>query len=689
MKAFKWIPLTVIIACTGAADEGMWLFTQPPKTMLRERHGFELTDAWLEHVQRAAVRFGGGSGSFVSEDGLLISNHHVGRGSIEKLSTAQRNLLRDGFHARTLAEELKCLDLEIGVLQSIEDVTARVNAAVPAGVDAAAAFAARRAIIAAIEKESLSQTGLRSDVVTLWQGAAYQLHRYKRYTDVRLVFAPEQQIAFFGGDPDNFEFPRCNLDICFFRAYENGQPAKTEHFLRFNTAGPREGELIFVAGHPGRTGRLLTVAELEALRDVTLPFNLLAGARSEVLLANWSERSVENARRARGALFGVQNGRKATEGRLAGLLDPELMSAKVRAEAEFKARLAGKPDSADALAAYARIAAATKTLSAQTRRNALIEGGRGFQCESFRIARTLLRAGDERPKPNGARLREFSDANRVSLELGLFSPKPIYTDLEILTLGDSLTFLAGELGATDSLVQAVLAGQSPRERAAALVLGTQVREGATRQRLYDGGADAVAAANDPMIELARCVDAEARTLREVSEVQGEIKVQAHAVIARARNTISGTTGYPDATSSLRLAFGVVTGYEEAGKAVPALTTFGSLFAKAAEMKNQPPYDLPASWTKRRTRLSVQTPFNFVCTADIIGGNSGSPVINRAGEFVGIIFDGNLQSLPWDYAFSEKQGRAVSVDSASIIASLDRVYGAKELTKELVTGRRAR
>ena len=687
MRAFKWIPLTALVACTAVADEGMWLFTQPPRAILRKRHGFELTDAWLEHVQRAAVRFGGGSGSFVSEDGLLISNHHVGSGSIEKLSTAQRNLLHDGFRAHTLAEEIKCLDLEIGVLQSIEDVTTRVNAAVPAGVDAAAAFAARRAVIAAIEKESLNQPGLRSDVVTLWQGAAYHLYRYKRYTDVRLVFAPEQQIAFFGGDPDNFEFPRYNLDICLFRAYENGQPAKTEHFLRFNTAGPREGELVFVAGHPGRTGRLLTVAELEALRDVSLPFNLLASARSEVLLANWSQRSVENARRARGALFGVQNGRKATEGRLAGLLGPELMTTKIRAEADFKARLAGKPEFADALAAYDRIAAATKLLGAQTRRNVLIEGGRGFQCESFRIARTLLRAGDERPKPNGTRLREFSDANRVSLELGLFSPKPIYTDLEILTLGDSLTFLAGELGASDPLVQAVLAGQSPRERAAALVLGTQIRDVATRRRLYDGGADAVAAAHDPMIELTRRVDAEALALREVSEAQGEIKVQAHAVIARARNTISGTTDYPDATSSLRLAFGLVKGYQEAGKAVPAFTTFSSLFEKAAEMKNQPPYDLPASWVKRRSRLSAQTPFNFVSTADIIGGNSGSPVINRVGEFVGIIFDGNLQSLPWDYAFSEKQGRATSVDSASILAALDRVYGAKELAKELVTGHR--
>ncbi len=685
--------LTCLFAAAFAflvsADEGMWLFNQPPRQLLREQHQFDATEAWLGHLQRAAVRFGGASGSFVSEDGLLISNHHVGADSIQKLSSPERNLLRDGFHARALAEEIKCLDLEISVLQSIEDVTARVNASVSKDATPEAAFAARRNAIATIEKESLEATGLRSDVVTLWQGGAYHLYRSKRYTDVRLVFAPEQQIAYYGGDPDNFEFPRYDLDICLLRAYENGQPAKTRDFLRFSPRGVADGELVFVPGHPGRTDRLLTVAEFAQLRDQSLPRRLNSLYRLEVLLANWSARSTENARRARRALLGVQNGRKAIEGRLAGLLDPDLFGAKTRTETTFKARLADRFDCAEALAAYNRIAEATRTLAAQAERSGLLEGGQGFNCESFRIARTLLRAGAERPKPNGERLREFADSGRVSLELSLFSAKPIYTDLEILTLADSLTFLTTELGEADPLIQSVLAGKSPRERAAELINGTQVRDVAFRRRLYEGGAAAVTAANDPMIELVRLVDADARALRKVSDEQNEAKQQAHAAIARARNVLLGTEGYPDATGTLRLTFGTVKGYEAEGQPVSAFTTLNGLYAKAAEMKNQPPFDLPPQWAKRKARLNLKTPMNFVSTCDIIGGNSGSPVVNRAGEFVGIIFDGNLQSLPWDYAFNDKQGRATSVHSAAILEALNKVYGAKELARELVSGRRGK
>lgn len=690
MKLSLFATLFCVFGLALCADEGMWLFNQPPPQILRQRYQFDATDSWLEHLQKSSVRFNsGGSGSFVSEDGLLISNHHVGADALQKLSTKEKNYLHDGFYARTPAQEVKCLDLELNVLQSIEDVTAHINAAVPKDTDAATAFAARRKVIAEVEKESLDRTGLRSDVVTLWQGGAYHLCRFKRYTDVRLVFAPEQQIAFYGGDPDNFEFPRHDLDICLFRAYEDGQPVKVKDFLRFSATGARDGEVIFVSGHPGRTGRLLTVAELENLRDQALPFRLSNLKRLEVLLGNWSARSEENARRAKDEYFGVQNSRKAVDGKLAGLLDPDLFSAKTKAEAEFKAKLAGKEGFADALAAYDKIAAATKILAAQATRAALLEAGLAFNCESFGIARTLLRAGDERPKPNGDRLREFSDSGKASLELALFSAKPIYTDLEILTLADSLTFLAGQLGVSDPLVQKILGAKSPRDRAVALINGTKVRDVAFRKRLYDGGASTVSGTTDPMIELARLVDEDARALRKVAEDQGETKQQAHAAISRARNTVLGTTGYPDATFTLRLAFGVVKGYEEDGKPVSAFTTLGSLYERAKEMKNQPPFDLPPLWEKRKSRLDLKTPYNFVSTADIIGGNSGSPVVNRAGEFVGIIFDGNLQSLPWDYVFSDKQGRATSVHSAAILEALNKVYGAKEVARELVNGRRSK
>jgi hypothetical protein len=690
MKLLLALTMACLLTLAARGDEGMWLFNQPPRELLRERYQFDATDAWLEHLQKSSVRFNsGGSGSFVSEDGLLISNHHVGADSLQKLSTRQKNYLHDGFHARTAAEEIKCLDLELNVLDSIEDVTGRVNAAVPKEADSGKAFAARRKIIAEIEKESLDRTGLRSDVVTLWQGGAYHLYRYKRYTDVRLVFAPEQQIAFYGGDPDNFEFPRYDLDICLFRAYENGRPAKVKNFLRFSPAGARDGDLVFVSGHPGHTSRLLTVAELQELRDQALPFRLSSLKRLEVLLGNWSARSEENARRARKELFGVQNGRKALDGRLAGLLDPDLFTPKAKTEADFKAQLAGKSEFADALVAYDNIAEATQILAAQAVRSALLEGGQAFNCESFRIARTLLRAGEERPKPNGDRLREFSESSKVSLELGLFSEKPIYTDLEILNLTDSLTFLAGQFGATNRLVQQVLAGKSPRDRAVELINGTKVRDVAFRKRLYEGGASAVSAANDPMIDLARLVDPDARALRKVSDEEGEAKQQAHAAIARARNALLGTAGYPDATFTLRLAFGTVKGYEEDGKPVAPFTTLGGLYARAKEMKNQPPFELPLSWEKRKSSLKLATPFDFVSTCDIIGGNSGSPVVNRAGEFVGIIFDGNLQSLPWDYAFNDKQGRATSVSSPSILEALNKVYDAGELARELTNGRQSR
>jgi hypothetical protein len=670
------------------ADEGMWLFNQPPREILRERYQFDPTDAWLEHLQKASVHIGA-SASFVSEDGLLISNHHVGAGSLQKLSTEKKNYLRDGFYAPTLDKEMKCLDLEIDVLQSIEDVSARVNAAIPKDADPAAAFAARRKVIADIEKESLDKTGLRSDVVTLWQGGTYQLYCYKRYTDVRIVFAPEQQAAFFGGDPDNFEFPRYDLDICLFRAYENGKPAVTKDFLKFSPTGPRDGELVFVSGHPGSTSRLLTMAELDNLRDQSLPYRLSWLKCKEVLLGNWSVRAEENARRAKEYFFSVQNSRKALDGRLAGLLDPQLMDKKISDEQAFKAQLAGKSEFADALAAYDKIAEVTKTLAAQADHFALLERGDGFDCDGFRTARTLLRAGEERPKPNGDRLREFSDANKASLELNLFSPRPIYTDLEILTLSDSLTFFATQLGGDDPLVQKVLAGKSPHERAVQLINGTKVRDVAFRKKLYDGGASAVDAANDPMIELARLIDPEARALRKVADEQNEIKQQAHAAIARAANALLGTGGsrYPDATGTLRLSFGTVKGYEEDGQAVPAFTTFAGLYERANTMKERPPFDLPARWEAGRKRLNLKTPLDFVSTCDIIGGNSGSPVINRAGEFVGIIFDGNLQSLPWDYAFDDQQGRATSVDSAAILEGLDKIYHAKALVRELLDGKR--
>ncbi len=670
------------------ADEGMWLFNDPPKKLLKQRYGFDVTDAWMEHVQKSSVRFNsGGSGEVVSEDGLIMSNHHVGADALQKLSDKDHDYLKNGFHARTLAEEKQAKDLELNILMSIEDVTARVNAAVKPGLSDEAAFKARRAVIAGIEKESQDKTGLRSDVVTLYQGGLYHLYRFKRYTDVRLVFAPEQQIAFYGGDPDNFEYPRFDLDISFFRAYENGKPAKFQHYLKWGR-GTAENDLVFVSGHPGRTSRLLTMDELVYVRDYRLPKTLGRLHRLEVLLTAYSGRSQENARRAKDELFGVQNSRKANQGRIEGLLDPAVMATKAANEKKLRDAVAASAEFEQARDAWDRIAAAQKVIADNARVFNLIEAGTAFNSDLFGIARTLLRAAEERPKPNGERLREFSDSGRESLELQLFSDKPIYNDLEELQLADSLTYLAEELGVTNSLAQQILAGKSPRDRAAQLINGTKVHDVAFRKRLYEGGAAAVTAARDPMIELARVVDGEARALRKIMETQGEAKQQAHAKIAKPRFALEGTRNYPDATFTLRLAYGTVKGYKEGGKSIPAHTTFAGLYERAAEQQYRPPFDLPKIWLDRKRRLDLKTPFNFVSTADIIGGNSGSPVIDRGGELVGIIFDGNIQSLVLDFIYTDEVARAVSVDTRGILEALRKVYDAKNVVTELNIGKRA-
>lgn len=470
------------IAVSGSfADEGMWLYTDPPRAQLKERHGFDVTDLWLEHLQKSSVRFNsGGSGAFISEDGLILSNHHVGAETLQKVSTKENDYLRKGFYAATLAEEIQAPDLELNVLMGIEDVTARVSAAVTPGASDEDSFKQRRAVMAAIEKESKDKSGERSDVVTLYQGGRYHLYRFKRYTDVRVVFAPEQQIAFFGGDPDNFEYPRFDLDVCFFRAYEDGKPAKIQHYLKWSQAGTGEGDLVFVSGHPGRTSRLFTTAELEYVRDVEFPRRLQRLFRMEVVLGSYSERSQENARRAKDELFGVQNSRKALMGGLAGLLDPEMMGKKAAEEKALREKIAAREDLEGALAAYDRIAAAQKIIAENARPYYLLEGGGAFNSELFHVARTLLRAAEEQSRPNGDRLREFTEAGRESLELDLFSDKPIYPDLEELNLTDSLTYLAEEMGVTSPLVQKVLAGKSPKARAAQLIEGTQMRDVAFR-----------------------------------------------------------------------------------------------------------------------------------------------------------------------------------------------------------------
>ena len=685
--------MLVATAISSRADEGMWLFNNPPLKQLKEKYQFEPTPQWLEHLQKASVRFNsGGSGSFVSANGLCITNHHVGADALQKASSKQHNYLKEGFYAKTNAEEIKCADLELNVLISIEDVTAQVNAAVKPGMSPEVAGKARENAIAQIEKESKDKTGLRSDVVTLYQGGLYHLYCYKRYDDVRIVFAPEQQMAFYGGDPDNFEYPRFDLDICIFRAYENGEPAKIEHYLKWNSSGPSDGELTFVSGSPGRTDRQLTVDELADRRDREVPTWLQMFNRREVLLIAWGQRSFENARRAREDLYGDQNNRKRYDGYVAALYDPEIWRAIDAREKKLRDAISRDPKLKSTTGAYDRIKKAQAELVKIAPRYDYLEqerpvsvgyrSPRAFYSTLFKYARLLTRAIDERAKPNGERIAAFRDSAKESLELELFSTEPVHDDYEILRLTDSLTDFAEKFGGNDSLVKQVLAGKSPHARAVELVSGTKLRDVEFRKDLYAKNAAALQAAHDPMLDLARMIDAPAREARKAHETQEEIKRQAYAEVAKAWFAIEGTNKYPDATFTLRLSYGKVLGYEEDGKQIPPFTDFAGFYQRAGEHDNLPPFDLPQRWIERKAQLNLATKFNFVSDADIIGGNSGSPVVNKANEFVGIIFDGNIQSLVLDCIFSDKQARAVSVDSAAISEALRKVYDAGPLADEL-------
>ena len=691
--------VSVVVAClisvatATRADEGMWLFSAPPLKQIKQKYQFEPTPQWLEHLQKASVRFNsGGSGSFVSANGLVITNHHVGADTLQKISDEKHNYLRDGFYASTQANEIKSADLELNVLMSIEDVTARVNGAVKSGMPPDQASAARGNAIAQIEKESKEKTGLRSNVVTLYQGGAYHLYRYKRYDDIRLVFAPEQQMAFFGGDPDNFEYPRFDLDICFFRVYENGQPARIGNFLKFNPHGPSDGELTFVSGSPAKTDRQLTLDELADMRDRFLPYLLRMFNRREVVGTAYSERSFENARKAHDDLLGDQNNRKRYDGYLAGMLDPQIGSALQSREQKLRDAIARDPKLRSTGTAYERIknaqAAIAKNaplynyLELERPKTTAYRPPRAFVGNLFKYARLLVRAVDERAKPNGERIPEFRDSAGDSLELELFSAEPIYDDYEIVRLTDSLTDFASQFGADDPLVQKVLAGKSPHARAVEVVSGSKLKDVTVRKDLYGKDDAALQAAHDPMIDLARLVDAPAREARKTYDAQEEIKKQAYSEIAKARFAIEGASKYPDATFTLRLSYGTVRGYEQDGKQIPAFTDFAGLYQRSAEHDNKPPFDLPQRWIDKKANLNLSTHFNFVSDADIIGGNSGSPVVNKAGEFIGIIFDGNIQSLVLDCIYTDTQARAVSVDSAAISEALRKVYEASALADDL-------
>jgi hypothetical protein len=662
--------------CSAAlAEEGMWLPNAIPAVELKSKYGFEASPAALEHLQKSAVRFStGGSGSIVSPNGLVMTNHHVGSDMLAKLSTPERDLLKTGFLAKDRGEELRCPDLELNVLWSIEDVTDRVIGAAKGAAHTAAAGAAKRKEIARIEDESEKSTGLTSEVVTLYQGGKYHLYRYRTYRDVKLVFAPETAIAFFGGDADNFEFPRYDLDCCFFRIYEDGKPLAPEHYLSWDADGAKEGELVFTWGHPGSTNRLYTADHVAFMRDVEEPMGLKRLWRNEVKLTTFMGRGAENARIAREDFFGTQNGRKASQGLLDALQDPAMVAAKRADEDALLKRLAGKPEAKDfedgremvraSLEAWKRLAPDYFALERRMRAGTLAS-----------VARTLLRMKAEDAKPSAERLPEFGDANRESLEAMLYSPAPVYPQLEIERMTSMLSGLAEERGLDDALVRKLLDGKSPRARATELVRGTKLADVAARRNPD---------MNDPMIRFMASIDDQARDARKAWEDQVDAPQKiAYGEIAAARFAAFGDSVYPDATFTLRMSYGTVKGWTaEDGTKVPAFTTIGGTFERAAERAGDPAFELPKSWLDAKSRLDGNVPFNFVSTNDIIGGNSGSPIVDADGEVVGLIFDGNLDSLAGDVVFDGTRNRATSVDARGMLEAMRKIYGAGALADEL-------
>ena len=681
----------LVLGPMGRADEGMWLFNAFPKDKVKAKYGFEPSQQWLDHVRLGSVRFNnGGSGSFVSADGLTFTNHHVGAVCVHQLSTHGHDYMKEGFYAKTQAEEARCPDLELNELVGIEDVTSKIKDAAKPDMSSAEAGQAQRAAMSRVEKECAGSTGLRCDVVMFYSGEVYNLYKYKKYTDVRLVFAPEFDIAFFGGDPDNFTYPRYDLDITFFRVYENNKPAHIEHYLRWSPTGVKVNELIFVSGHPGSTGRQKTITQLEFLRDIDYPSRLETYKRRIALLLTFGNESEENARIAKEELFGYQNSFKAITGYLEPLKNSEVIAAKQADEAKQEAAFKANSKNKDTANPWKEI---SDSISEEKRFYlplSFIEKNRGFNTELAYYARWIVRAAEEKTKPNEKRLREYRDSALPSLEQELFSSAPIYESLDTVTLADSLAQMQEALGADNPVVKQVLNSQSPADAAKSLIEGTKLDDVSVRKQLYEGGTAAVQASTDPLIVLMRTIDPAARELRKQYDDQVDaVEKRAGAKIARTRFAHSGYDQAPDATFTLRLSYGAVKGYEENGKKIPCFTELGGAYQHASENGDKPPYQLPDSWMKSKLKLKLDTPLDYVSTADIIGGNSGSPTVNKKGEVVGIIFDGNIQSLEWNFIYADKQARAVHVASGGIVEALRQIYGATALVDELTGSKTAK
>ena len=675
--------LAAVLLCPVIpADEGMWTFDNPPLKQLKEKYNFTPTQKWLDHLRLSSVRLNdGGSGSFVSPHGLLLTNHHVALGQLQKNSSADHDYVRDGFYAATPEEEMKSPDLEVNVLVSTENVTERVNAAVKGAKSPEEEFAKRKAVIADIERESTDKTGLRSDVVTLYAGGEYWLYRYKKYTDVRLVFAVEQQTAFYGGDPDNFTYPRYDLDMALFRVYENGKPIDSKDYLKWNPKGAGDGELVFVSGNPGGTERLVTYSYLVSLRDDTLASIITLLKNRIAVLKDYAARGPEQSRQATTLIFGLENSRKVFEGRRDGLQDKNLMEKKRKEDEEFQEKVNANPEWKKE---YSSAWSLEEEALQKARPRIKQQFFRSTDSQLSLLATQIVTYVAEIKKPDGERLPGFHDSQLDSLKQRLFSPAPIYPEMEIARMTGALELDVKELGADDAFLKAVLDGRSPKEAANYLVGGTKVADPAFRKSLVEGGQAAVDASTDPMIAMARRIDPIRREQIKWFETNVQsVQQRSGELLGKARFAVYGKNTYPDATFTLRLSYGQVLGYPMNGTVAPYKTTFYGLYDRAASFDYKVPFDLPKRYVDGKDKLDLSTPFNFVTTNDIIGGNSGSPVVNREGDIVGLIFDGNIESLVGDFVYDSYQNRAVAVHTGGMTEALKKLYGAQKLVDEMM------
>jgi len=679
--------VAVAFGTASRADEGFWTYNSIPKAAIKAKYGFDATDAWLNHLQLATVRFGGGTGSIVSPDGLVLTNWHIGQGIAQRFSTPEKDLVKNGFLAATQADEIKIPGYTLSVLQSIEDVTAKVNAEMKAGMAPAEINAARQKAIQAIQGEA--QTGVTRQVVSLYAGAVYNLYIYKVYTDVRFVFIVEYQTGFYGGDPDNFTYPRYCMDVAMFRLYENDKPAKTPHFLKWSAAGTKEGELVFTTGHPGATQRLNTVAHLKYMRDMSVPFAVASGEMREAAIMKWAALNPENARQTVGELFGIQNSLKSQRGRLKGLQDPAVMAVKEAAEKRLRAELAKnaakQQELGDAWDVIEKSIQAAREVDAK--RNFIVNAA-GLNSTLFTQARQLVTAAYNPPTPGAAGRGGRGGGGGVPPAAGGGggrggAPAAINPAREKINLTASLAFMQKYLGADHEIVKMILDGKTPEARATELIDKTRITDPEIAALLRAGGKATIDISTDPMIVLARKLEVEGQPISkryqdEVTAVQSAT----YPKVGQAVFVVDGAKAYPDATGTARISYGVVKTYMEDGKKIPAYTYIPGLFERAAQHNNQSPYDLPASWAAAKASLDPKVPFNFVSTNDIVGGNSGSAVVNKKGELVGLVFDGNIQSLPGYVIYQEEINRGVSVDSRLIIEGLKKVYKADAIVKEL-------